>query len=339
VDRLQDRRVLVLGATGFIGRWTVAQLRQAGAQVWAHARSPDAPRPRPLAQGVHLEVADLSQPGSCGELIHRVRPDMVFNLAAYGVARQERDPSLHQRINQDVMEELICGVMSIPSEWTGCRVLHLGSALEYGKAADSLDEEASCVPDTLYGRSKLAATEQLWEARDGGLASLVIRPFTVFGLGERPGRLVPTLLEAMNTSHRVPLSAGTQRRDFLYVEEVVRAALALACVPEGPVLRRARPFDAPALNVASGNLLPVREFVRILADELNIGAERLGFGDVAQDEREMHHPAVPTGRCGEALGGSLDVEIRDGVARLKARLAEGHEAVGMRPTGADDGEI
>jgi nucleoside-diphosphate-sugar epimerase len=153
--------------------------------------------------------------------------------------------------------------------------------------------------------------------------SVVARAFTVFGLGERPGRLVPTLLAARAARERVPLSSGQQRRDFVYVEDAARALVELA-EQDGATLRSGRyPFDAPCLNLASGALTPVREFVLAFAEVFGIARERLGFGDLPPLLAEMHHPPVPNDRLRDALGWSPAPDPRAGLARMAARLAEG----------------
>lgn len=288
-----------------------------------------------------MSEADLADDGIAAGLVDAVRPDVVMNLAAYGVSRFEKDADRHEVLNVRLVHELADALKATPpaDDWTGCRLIQPGSSLEYGKTAASLDESTACAPDTPYGRTKLAATEALWAARDRGLASLVPRAFMVFGAGERPGRLVPSLLEAASADHRIALSAGSQCRDWAYVEDVADALLRLACVDASKVIRRVAPFDTPGINIASGNLLSVRDFVHCLADEMSIGKERLGFGDLAEDAREMRHPAVPVDRCRAALGAALPSDPGPGLARMRARIEEGWEAVGLLPEGTEDGQV
>ena len=335
---LSGRRVLVLGASGFIGRWVAVRAAEAGANLTLQAR--DASRlPSAVAALGTVATADLAEPGSAAGLVAGVDPDVVFNLAAYGVSRFEKDDRRHRVINTDLVDALVPALLATRSDWGGCRLIHPGSSLEYGKSAVSLDESAGCAPDTPYGETKLAATDRLWAARDEGLASLVPRSFMVFGAGERPGRLVPSLLEARATSARIALSAGTQARDWAYVEDVSDAFVRLACVDASKVLGRVGPFDTPGINVASGNLLSVRGFVQVLADEMRIGKERLGFGDLDEDAREMRHPEVPTDRCRAALGAALPSDPRPGLSRMRARIEQGWDPLGRYPEGSQDGNV
>jgi nucleoside-diphosphate-sugar epimerase len=316
---LHGRRVLVLGASGFIGRWVVRALLERGAQVLAQVREP-----RRLsawhAGGAEVLVADLAATKSGTELLERAAPELVFNLLGFGVAKDERDPLLHQRLNALLVLELLFALRKGGS-WSGPRLVHVGSALEYGDAR-TLDEEATPRPREPYGRAKSVATAAIADMR-AEVASVVVRPFTVYGPGERPGRLVPTLMAARHAAGRIPLSSGHQKRDFVYVEDVARALVELSELPAETLQSGRYPFDAPCLNLASGALTPVREFVLALADEFGIARERLGFGDLPPLLEEMHHPPVPVERLQAALGWRPSSDPRAGLRRLAARLAEG----------------
>lgn len=315
---LRGRRALVVGASGFIGRWVVRELVARGASVTAQVRDP-ARMPRWYAAGAELLVADLARMQSGTELVRQAAPDLVFNLAGYGVAKDERDEGLYQRLNALLVIELLFALRK-EGAWPGARLIQAGSALEYGLAR-SLDELAAPRPLESYGKTKLTATAAIRDCAT--VPSVVARPFTVFGPGERPGRLVPTLLAARATGQRIPLSSGQQRRDFVYVEDVARALVDLAELP-GETLRSGRyPFDAPCLNLASGALTPVREFVLALADELGLARERMGFGDLPPLLEEMHHPPVPVERLQAALGWCPSPDPRAGIRRLRARVEEG----------------
>ncbi len=100
------RRALVTGSTGFIGRWVARRLQDAGAQTFLASRSGEALR-RSAAEyalkGEHI-VADFAVPGTVNRVLNQVRPDVVFNLAGYGVDPVERDPRVAEAVNVRVVE-------------------------------------------------------------------------------------------------------------------------------------------------------------------------------------------------------------------------------------------
>jgi nucleoside-diphosphate-sugar epimerase len=316
---LRGRRALVLGASGFIGRWVTRELVRRGAHVVAQVRS-RARLPADVLRAAEPVEAELAEPGIVTALVRDTRPDVAFNLVGYGVAKEEREPGRYARLNSELVDELLLA-LAREGDGSSPRLIHVGSALECGDS-ENLDELAPSRPNEPYGASKAVATRRLRDGRERTLA-LVARAFTVFGLGERPGRLVPTLLASRATSGPIALSAGTQARDFVYVEDLARALVELAEL-DGPTVRAGRyPFDAPCLNLASGALTPVREFVLALADAFAIPRGRLAFGALPQLQEEMHHPPVPIERLRAALGWSPSRDPRAGLARMAARLAEG----------------
>ena len=315
-------RALVLGATGFIGRWASRALEEAGAEVVSCGRDPDRLADVASRWGLAGRRArvDLATPDELERLVAGEEPDLVFNLAGYGVDRSERDEALAERINAGLPERLARAVARVPSEWPGARVVHVGSALEYGVSEGDLAEESEPCPTTLYGRTKLDGTLRLAAAaRELGLSTVTGRLFTVYGAGEHAGRLLPTLLEAARDTGgaAVPLSEGRQQRDFTWVVDVVGTLLELG---------RADGEPGRLVNVASGVLTPVRGFVERAASVLGIHPGRLDFGAVDVRAEEMQHRPVATGRLRDLTGSAVPDRIEHGVAATRDFLeGAGHD--------------
>lgn len=312
-------RVLVLGANGFIGYWVARALRAQGAHLMCVVRSTaGAERLTREQLGTVVVRRDLDELSALRDWVPALRPSLVFNLAGYGVDRAERDPAAAQRLNADLVAELSRVVAGLPRDaWRGARLVHAGSALEYGTTGGTLREDSPCAPTTLYGRSKLAGTQALQEvAARTGVAACVARLFTVFGPGEHEGRLLPTLLAAAASGADVPLSAGMQRRDFTYVEEVAEGLLRLAVSDVEP---------GEVVNLASGTMSTVRDFATLAAGVLHIPTSRLAFGAVPTRAEEMTNDAVSIARLRALTGWAPDDDIVSGVVRTIARRAEGRD--------------
>lgn len=313
------RTVLVTGATGFVGAVVARSLLSEGARVVGTMRDPARAASARL-EGIDWHVVDLELPGQMAALVARVRPVITFHLAGYGVAKEERDPQRAERLNHLVLEEL-CGALArtpSPDGWSGLRLVNVGSALEYGRIEGALDEARVGAPDTIYGETKVRGTQCVARFRARGLAALTARLFTVFGSGERPGRLVPMLLEAVEGDAPIELSAGHQPRDFLDVDGVSEGLLRLGLVLSRSVLVDSYPFDAPAINLATSRLTSVRVFVETFADVFGIARDRLHFGKVPQLAEEMFHGAVPIERLRSALGWVPEATLRAMLERLRA---------------------
>ena len=307
----RNATVAVLGASGFIGRWVAGALIESGASVALVARRAESIHRR-LATGTRATVreADLASESAVREAIAAIQPAIVFNLAGYGVDRGERDEELAHAINAELPRWIVDAMAEVPeASWNGQRVIHVGSALEYGEIGGDLAEDSDPNPTTLYGRTKLAGTLALRDAcASTGCRGLTARLFTVYGAGEHPGRLLPTLLEARAYDERIPLSAGRQRRDFTYVEDVADGLLRLGMLTT--------PVPGEIVNLATGTLTEVRAFVVEAARVLGIAPERLDFGALPTRTEEMQHDPVSVRRLRVLLeNGVPDTPIAEGVRR------------------------
>jgi len=302
-------RALVLGAAGFIGRWVARALTDAGAEVVGVVRDAAAGRTVLDAWGARAEIVqeDLSAVDEVPRLIRGVLPAVVFNLAGYGVDPAERDEALARALNRDLVRRLCQAVSreTLPA-WRGARLVHVGTALEYGARTDDLREDLPSQPLTLYGETKAAGTAAVTSAHAAGLRATTARLFTIYGPGEHDGRLLPSLLAAAGTHDDIPLTTGGQQRDFTYVEDVADGLLRLGTqVHDLP----------PVVNLATGRLASVRQFVETAAEVLAIAPSRLRFGAHESHKVEMTHRPVNVERLRALTAWTPPTDIRAGVGR------------------------
>jgi nucleoside-diphosphate-sugar epimerase len=308
-------RVLVAGAAGFIGRWVARRLSQAGADLILPVlqRAPaEEVFARHAIRGTILEL-DLGRPENVDRLLRTSKPAVLFNLAGYGVNRSERDDARFWRLNAELPVTLARAMSEHrDAGWPGAALIHAGSIAEYGPIGGNLAEDSLARPRTLYARTKLAGTMGLTQVcQCCNLPGLTARLATVYGPGEQPGRLLPTLLAAGDGP--VPLSAGFQKRDFTYVEDVVEGLLRLAVAASAP---------GEIVNLVTGVLTTVREFAEIAARVLGIETSRLHFGALAvRAEEEMEHLPITNARLRHLTGWRPQTSISEGVARTREFLA------------------
>lgn len=298
---------MVLGAAGFIGRWVAAALTAAEARLTLVVRN----QPRAAAilsqwgAAGHIVEADVAEEQAVSALVRDAAPAVVFNLAGYGVDPLERDEAAATALNVRLVEQLARFLPERPArDWRGQRLVHAGSALEYGDIAGLLTETTAPNPTTLYGRSKLAGTQALARAAGAsGLRAVTARLFMVYGPGEHESRLLPQLIAGARGDAPLPLTSGAQRRDFTYVEDVAEGLLRLG--------RSAAPIQPAVVNLATGQLTAVREVIETAARRLMIAGDRLQFGALPTRPEEM---GGVTGVSIEALERLTGWRPRTGVA-------------------------
>lgn len=249
----QDRRVLVTGASGFIGRHTLAGLRARGYEVHAVARIDTVKE----AHGCSWHRADLLDPKQRKALLEETAPSHLLHLAWYAVPGKFWSAPENQswlRASQDLLALFLAG--------GGHRFVGAGTCAEYDWAMEGVhsESEVAC-PATEYGRAKTAFRQ---DVENSGCSQAWGRIFFPYGLHEPIERLIPTIIRSLLAGRPVPLSHGNQVRDFLFVEDLGDAFAALLDSPaQGPV------------NLASGNGHRIREVAEFIQGRL--GGE-LQFG-------------------------------------------------------------
>ena len=315
-DPYHGAQAMILGASGFIGRWVARALCARGAKVNLVVRNGKTAERIFSTYGVHGDCSelDLRNLDAVKKLLQTVSPSIVFNLSGYGMDRSERDSGIAYRINfelVDVLSERM--VQGGDPNWKGQSIVHVGSPLEYGTIGGKLAEDSVPNPTTLYGASKLAGTESLvrW-CKACDFKGVTARPFTVYGPGEPRGRLLPSLLETAKSGKNLPLTTGEQKRDFVYVEDVAEGLLRLGLAPALP---------GQIVNLATGRLTSVRTFAETAAQVMGIPRDRLKFGDLPLLDEEMHHSEVTTESLRQLTGWQPPTGIADGILKTVDRIS------------------
>lgn len=240
-------RVLVAGATGFVGRHALAPLAAAGYDVHGVASNPKDGLPPPAT----WHTADLLVPGAGARLVEAVRPTHLLHLAwtTTPLAYWTSEANLRWvKASVELLEAF--------GRAGGRRFVGAGSCAEYDWSVGELDEgKAADRPATLYGRAKLALSHLSAVAAElHGFTSAWGRLFFLYGPHEHPARLVPTVARALLAAQPAMVGDGRAERDFMSSEDAGAAFAAL--------------LDAPAVgvvNVASGVSVPVGEVVTRVA--------------------------------------------------------------------------
>lgn len=264
-------KVLVTGASGFVGALVVHALVANEHDVISAVRAEPGPR---LLRAPHgrIRVLDLELPELLVDVLGAERPEAIVHCAAYGALSNERDRLRMCGVNVLGTTRLFQAAEAARVQ----RLLHLGTAFEYGTHSEPVSELTAIDPVGDYAASKAAAWLVLREAaRRSSVAVAALRLFNVFGPGNSLPRLDAQITQAARTGEPVALSAGDQRRDFLHVDDVAAAVCGLLGSPDASFPR------GEAINLARGEPITVRQFAERAAAALG-ASQLLRFGQAEQ---------------------------------------------------------
>ncbi|WP_055496425.1 NAD-dependent epimerase/dehydratase family protein, partial [Streptomyces albus] len=236
-------RVLLLGATGYLGRFVADRLlADPAVQLTA------------LGRGDQADVRfDLStgSPGALTRFLDAVHPGVVINCA--GTTRGNGRELIRHNV---VATAAVCEALR--RSGCGARLVHVGCAAEYGPApsGSSTGEDAVPRPGGPYGVSKLAATELVLAS---GLDAVVLRVFSPIGPGTPAGSPLGRVAEAMRRAmqqgdNELRLGGLGVQRDFVDVRDVARAVHAASLSAAQGIV-----------NIGTGRAVRLRDAASLLA--------------------------------------------------------------------------
>ena len=258
-------RILITGCTGFVGGYLVEQcrIRYPQAELFGLSGRPALRTAAPGMSDVKLLVADITQPEAIRQAVAQARPDLIIHLAAQSsVSASWKDPFGTLKVNAGgtihLLEALRC-------EQLAPRIVLVGSGEQYGMVRpedNPIREECPFRPANPYAVSK--AVQDLYGYQyfvAYGLPILRARPFNHFGPRQTSTFVVANfarqiaLIEAESPAEPVLFVGNLQaRRDFLPVEDVVAAYLAVA--------EQGQPGEA--YNIGSGQARSIKAILDLL---------------------------------------------------------------------------
>jgi nucleoside-diphosphate-sugar epimerase len=294
------KRVVVTGASGFIGRHTLTELLARGYDVHAVGRTKP---PEGFPPQVEYHPCDLFDYPAMRELMLHIRASHLLHLAWYAV------PGLFWESIENL--RWVAATLHLYLAFAaagGERAVMAGSCAEYDwDEQPELDElRTPLKPRTLYGQSKHALHLILERASEQTNVNLAWgRVFFLYGPHEAPGRLISGTVAALLNGVEAQCTEGSQQRDYMHVSDAARAFVSVLDSDYiGPV------------NIASGTCLPIRTIVSTLATLM--GREHLvAFGAKPRSDEALRLAAVVDILSGR-IGFSPTYDLERGLAQTIA---------------------
>ncbi len=288
-----DKKILVVGGSGFLGRPLVRRLVAQQARVTGTSRHPPAE-----ADGAQWIAGDSSDAAVVAQLFERVEPDIVYILNS----DSRGGPDL-EFVQPGVRNDVVATI-NVLAEATRHKCGHV---IMTGSLDEPQGLARSAIPSTPYGAAK-------WVT--GGYARMfmrlyetpisILRTMVTYGPGQKSYKIIPTVVEALLQHQPARLGSGKRLIDWVYVDDVVDAYVRTAM--HGPL--------NTTVELGSGTLVSIRDCTSMIGDLL--GRSHLLEFDPARDRHHEEVMAADTRPAQTLLGWRATTPLEEGLQKTIA---------------------
>jgi len=290
---------VVTGSEGFLGRQVVARLAASGCSVFGVDRLVHT---TPRLKHVTYHQSDL-------EVAAQLLPNSAVNESPFTLIHLAWDMRRHE--GYAIQAGQIKQLAHLLDYWGArglSKVIAMGSAEEYGQRLGKISElDHPEFPLSPYGWAKHSARDlaKSWSQKSE-IPCVWLRPFIMYGPGQKGDMLIPSAIEAARTKQKTKFTDGRQRRDFVFIEDVVEAIWL-------SVQKKLSGFHE--FNLGRGEEIPVAHVLMAIARHFNAESLfELGARPRRPGEPDVQIADTTHARLG--LGWEASTSCSEGIKRL-----------------------
>ena len=288
------KNILIIGGTGFFGFHLLNFFLKLKWNAFSLSKSP--PNYLKTLKNVKYLYGDISKAYSI-KFLKDYNFDYIINCGGYV-----------DHVNK---------IRTIKTHLIGCKNLYkifvdkkiqtfvqIGSSSEYGKMKSPLREVQLGKAKTIYGKSKLRASKFLLSLKNRNFPFVIIRPFLLYGPFQDNNRFLPFVISSLIANKKFACSDCTQYRDFLYIDDAVRAIK--ACLGNKKVYGK-------IINIGLGKSIQLRKVISIIQKKIKKGKPDFGKVGLRSDEPEVIFPDIK--RAKKYLNWKPAISFKQGITR------------------------
>lgn len=308
-------KVIIYGASGFIGSHLTSFLLKCGFEVFALTRE----------SSNHLRIEKL-----CTEYYHSSLPtyiqlkidnnfyatlkkylinnkiDAVINTISYGVDYKDQDIAKAEFTNIKLASELL----EIAGEAKVKLYIHLGSSQEYGVQASRISEDTPLMPTSLYGITKTRGSELcLKKSENYEMKFVIFRLFSIYGPLENQEKFLPKLIHSLKYKNPLDLTSGEQKRDYLFVEDL--------CEIISEAILNYNLINHKTYNIASGKITTIKDIAKIAIEILQADSSLLKWGKIPYRKDEIMNLEISIDRILSLITWKQKTSLQQGILILE----------------------
>ena len=283
------KRILITGASGFIGRSLALRLQSAGSEVHGTSRVDRNEYDLPII----WHKGSFEDLNTVQDVIHDVKPEIIFHLSGMVTGSNDVDniiPTYHSLVTSTV------NLLSVAAQKGCCqRIIIVGSS----------NEPIDDIPNSPYAAAKWAASmySRLFQTLYN-LPIVIARTFVAYGPGQPKDKLIPYVMSQLMNGERPKLSSGTWKTDWIYIDDVVEGLIRCAVAPG---------IEGCTIDIGTGLYASVRDIVSKIVALLEPSVTPQ-FGALA-DRHAEHTPVANTSYAREKLFWRAEVSLEEGLRR------------------------
>jgi len=306
METLSQAKVLVTGASGFIGSYLTRRLVKEGAEVYAWIRPASRlVRIEEILPSLRVYDVDIRDFAQVQKALREIKPRKIYHLAAH-VNVERTFQTLEDTLETNLKGTLnLLRVLELEKIDYDCFV-NTGTCEEYGDNPAPFREDQPVNPVSPYSASKAAATSYCQMLHKTlGCPIVTLRPFLTYGPSQGPARMIPQAILSVLEKKEFKMTPGEQTREFIYVEDVVEGYLKASITP-GAI--------GEVINIGNGREYPIKEVVLKIFDLMGAEAQpRIGALPYRQGEN-WHFYSDPT-KAWNILRWKAQISLEEGLRR------------------------
>ncbi|OGF54372.1 MAG: hypothetical protein A2452_02215 [Candidatus Firestonebacteria bacterium RIFOXYC2_FULL_39_67] len=300
---MRSKRVLITGASGFIGSHIVNRIRKDNTVAVVMLNDEHSTRIEDSLGGIIRYNVDLKSTSDIMKVVADFKPDVILHLASIYAVNHKSEQI------ESLIETNVLGITNLLEASVAGKVklfVNTSTCFVYDKSTRKIKENYQLKPLNLYGLTKIN-TEQLCDfySDNYGLNCLTLRIFPPYGPNDNKRRLVPYVIDNCLSNNDIKLTSGIQKWDFVYVEDIVDAYI---------LSLRAKIKGHEIINIGSGVATKVKDVTKLILKYAK-SKSKLFFGSIPHRENEVWYCCADLLKAKRILGWRPKTSIASGIKK------------------------